>query len=256
MDAWRRGLYHTSTVPFRLLFAASVVSLAGCLPEPTRPGSRFDSGPPISFDVLRVEVAPVDRPPVDRPVALDAGFDAPEAANDRPAAPGDGPDPARRYPPGPYGTLMGAVVEPFELADCSGATYRFNGPDWVPARATVMELTAGYCADCVDLARRMQNDIVIPYRPRGVRVVGVLVDGASPGDPPTPTFCQQWVFQGGISHPMALDLGSALRDFTTGFPLPQWVLTDENGRIRWRAQGTAAAVATLRAQLDALLGSP
>ena len=231
-----------------------VLALLGCLPEPTRPRAGFDAGPPISFDVAPEELAtPVDRPPPDRPSAGDLGADA---AQDRPA-PGDGPDPTRRYPSGPYGTQPGAVVPPFELADCDGATYRFAGPDWAPARATVLELTAGYCTGCVELARLIQSDVVLPYRPRGVRVIGVLIDGQSPGDPPTTTFCQQWNFQAGISHPMALDQVGSLRAFTAGLTLPQWLLADENGRIRWRAAGSTAALTELRARLDALLaGDP
>ena len=121
----------------------------------------------------------------------------------------------------------------------------------------MLEITAGYCTGCTELARSIQNNIVLPYRPRGVRVVGVLIDGSSPGDPPTPSFCQQWIFQAGISHPMAIDQVSALRGLTAGLSLPQWLLTDENGRIRWRGAGSAAALVELRARLDALLaGEP
>lgn len=246
-------------MPLRSLAAAALVTLAGCLPEPARPSSHFDAGPPIELDVPMEEFAPIDRPTVDLPPPIDTGaVDAGEdAAADRPAASGDGPDPTRRYPSPPYATLPGGVVVPFELVNCAGGSYRFDGPDWVPARATVLELTNGYCATCGALARRLQNDIHLPYRPRGVRVVGVLVDGASPGDPPTAAFCQQWIFQGGVSHAMALDQVGTLRDFTTGFPMPQWVLTDSDGRIRWRAQGSDDAVATLRTQIEALLaGSP
>ena len=251
-------MYHTGIVPLRPLTAVAALCLVGCLPEPARPpGPRFDAGTPISFDVVVEEAVAVDRPPVDRPVAIDSGADegadASDAAADRPAATGDGPDPSRRYPSGPYGTLVGGVMLPFELADCAGTTYRFAGPDWVTARATLVELTAGYCEGCVGLARMIQSDVNLPYRPRGLRVIGVLTDGSVPGDPPTRTFCQQWIFQAGISHPMALDLASSLRSYTDRLPLPQWVLTDENGRILWRSAGSAAALAELRGRLDALL---
>ena len=244
-------------VPSRLCIAALVVGPVGCLPEPPRPSARFDAGPPISFDVPAEDVAAVDRPALDRPSTVDGSSDAGDAGADRPTFTGDGPDPSRRYPSPPYGTQVGGVVLPFELADCVGSTFRFSGEDWVPARATVLEITAGYCAGCTELARSIQNTIVLPYRPRGVRVVGVLIDGSSPGDPPTPGFCQQWIFQAGISHPMAIDQVNALRGFTAGLPLPQWLLTDDNGRIRWRGTGSAAALMELRTRLDALLaGEP
>lgn len=258
MDAWRRGLYHTGIVPLRPLTAALALCLVGCLPEPARPpGAVFDSGVPISFDVVVEETAPVDVPPVDRPVPVDSGADVPDAPTDRPVVTGDGPDPSRRYPSGPYGTLVGGVMQPFELADCAGTTFRFAGPDWVGARATLVTFTAGYCEGCAELARSIQSSVNLPYRPRGLRVVGVLTDGSVPGDPATRAFCQQWIFQAGISHPMALDLASALRSHTDRLTLPQWVLTDENGRILWRATGSAAALNELRTRLDALLpGAP
>jgi hypothetical protein len=247
-------LYHTSIVPLRPLTAVVALCLVGCLPEPARPpGARFDAGIPISFDVVVEETVAIDQPRVDRPVALDAGADVSDAPADRPAVTGDGPDPSRRYPSGPYGTLVGGVMQPFELADCAGTTFRFAGPDWVTARATLVEFTAGYCDGCVGLARLIQSDVNLPYRPRGLRVVGVLTDGSVPGDPATQSFCQQWVFQAGITHPMALDLASALRSHTDRLALPQWVLTDENGRILWRSAGSAAALAELRVRLDALL---
>lgn len=260
MDAWRRGLYHTSIVPLRPLTAALALGLVGCLPEPARPSPRFDAGPPISFDVIVEEAAPVDQPTADRPAPVDLGADARDASDiptDRPASTRDGPDPLRRYPAAPYGIFAGDVMQPFELADCAGTTYSFTGPDWVLARATVVELTAGYCAGCVDLARSIQDSITIPYRSAGVRVIGVLTDGSVPGDPPTRMFCQQWVFQAGITHPMALDLASSLRAYTDRLTLPQWLLTDESGRIVWRATGSPAALTELRARLDALLaGTP
>lgn len=251
-------MYHTGTVPLRPHLAALAACLAGCLPE-REPPRGLDSGPPISFDVAPVDVPPVDRqtpdvPPVDRPAPVDAGVDASaEAGADRPAASGDGPDPGRSYPTGPYGTTVGSVVRPFELANCDGTAFRFNGPDWVPARATVLEITAGYCTGCPELAASIQTQVNAPYRARGVRVVGVLIDGASPGDPPTPAFCRQWNMQSSITHPMALDLASTLGAFTSGRPLPQWIVTDENGRIVWRDSGTTAHLADLRAALDALL---
>ena len=243
-------------MPLRPLTAALVLGLVGCLPDPPRPSTRFDAGPPIDFDVVVEETAPLDRPAVDRPGSTDLGGDVPDAAEvsaDRPTPTSDGPDPTRHYSSGPYGTLTGGVIIPFELADCAGTTYRFAGPDWVSARATVVEFTAGYCTNCVDLARSIQNSIAVPYRPAGVRVIGVLTDGSAPGDPATRAFCQQWVSQAGITHPMALDLASSLRAYTDRLALPQWVLTDENGRIRWRAAGSAAALTELRAQLDGLL---
>ena len=243
-------------MPLRLLTAALVLALVGCLPEPPRPITRFDAGPPIDFDVVVEETAPIDRPPVDRPSSTDLSVDVPntgDGPSDRPMPTRDGPDPTRRYSNGPYGTLTGGIIFPFELADCAGNTYSFAGPDWVSARATVVEFTAGYCANCAQLARSIQNSIAVPYQSAGVRVIGVLTDGNAPGDPATLAFCQQWVSQGGITHPMALDLASSLRAYTDRLTLPQWVLTDENGRIRWRAAGSAAALTTLRAQLDGLL---
>jgi hypothetical protein len=251
-------LYHTGTVPLRPHLAALAACLAGCLPE-REPPRGLDSGPPITFDAAPVDVPPVDRqtpdvPPVDRPAVPDAGSDVVDAGSDRPVFTGDGPDPGRSYPSGPYGTTVGAVVRPFELANCDGTAFRFNGPDWVPARATVLEITAGYCTNCPELASALQLQVNAPYRARGVRVVGVLVDGASPGDPPTPAFCRQWNAQASVTHPMALDLGNTLMVYTAGRTLPQWILTDHNGRIVWRDTGTTAHLAELRGELDALLG--
>jgi hypothetical protein len=253
-------LYHTSTVPLRPHLAALAVCLSGCLPA-REPPLGLDSGPPISFDVPPIDQPPADRPPIDvvrpdRPAAVDVGADVVDAGTDRPTAPGDGHDPTRQYPSGPYGTVVGSVVRPFELANCDGTAFRFNGPDWAAARATVLDVTVGYCTGCPALARSIQEQVFVPYRALGVRVVGVLSDGASPGDPATPAFCGQWNTQAGITHPMALDLANTLSAYTAGRTLPQWILTDENGRIVWRDSGTTAHLAELRATLDALLGRP
>lgn len=250
VDAPFAGLYHTRVVRLRLSIA--LLGLVGCLPEPTTPPFRFDAGAPINFDVPAVDVPPVDVPPVDRPVIADTGHDAGVDVR-RPS--GDGPDPARLYPGPPYGTTPPAVMQPFQLADCARGNYRFDGSEWITARATVVEFTTGYCVGCLEAAQLLEGNVARPYAMMGLRTITVLIDGENPGEPPTAEFCSRWTSMGGIRHAMALDVGGMLRAHTPpGLPLPQWVLTDENGRILWRGGGSMRTLPMLIAEVQNVLG--
>lgn len=246
------------------IVALLALVFGGCLPTPDRPGSdRFDAGTPINLDAPAMDAPamdapPVDVPPVDRPVVMDVGRDV--VATDGGQAPLDGPDLSRRYPAGPYGIVAPSVMLPFQLADCGGGVFRFDGADWVPAWGTVVEFTVPYCDGCEENARRLHADVARIYQRRGIRFITVLIDGSSPGDPPTARFCRDWagtlniIGPGEPPHPMAIDLGGMVRAHTAGLALPQWVLTDENGRIVWRGTGSATAVTTLTGHIRNLLG--
>lgn len=241
----------------RLFIALLALAPGACLPESNAPGYRFDSGAPLNFDVPAAEFPPLDVPPFDRVASpdgrADAGADAASDAHRRP----DGPDLSRRYPQGPYGEAPPSVMVPFQLADCAMGLFRFDDSGWLLARGTVVEFTNGYCADCVSLAGQLESNISLMYGPMGMRVVTVLVDGASPGDIPTAPFCREWASSAGIRHPMAIDQAGMVRRHTDGLPLPQWVLTDENGRIVWRSGGSPTALRALAGQVQALLnGGP
>ncbi len=263
MAARGAGLYQTRDVLVRLLIVTLVaLGSPGCLPEPDRPpGDRFDAGMPIDLDAPPVDTPALDAPPVDRPVVFDVGRDV--VATDASQARSDGPDLTRRYPAGPYGTIAPQVMVPFQLANCGSGLYRFDGPDWVPAWGTVVQLTNGYCADCEEAARLLQREVVRVYQPMGIRFVTVLIDGESPGDPPSAGFCRAWattvgiVGAGAVPHATAIDLGGMLQSHTPpGLPPPQWVLTDENGRIVWRGLGSARSATTLVGHIRNLLGLP
>jgi len=150
---------------------------------------------------------------------------------------------------------------PFQLANCGSGLYRFDGADWIPAWGTVVQLTNGYCAGCDENARLLQRDVVRIYQPLGIRFVTVLIDGESPGDPPSADFCRAWATTVGIvgagapPHATAIDVGGMLREHTpNGNPPPQWVLTDENGRIVWRGTASARSSTQLVVQIRNLLG--
>ncbi len=251
-------MYHTVTVGLRHVAAAAIVAAgAGCLPAPQHPNGHFDSGPPIVFDAVAWDAgSPADDVAAPADMPREAAHDVialPDAPVDAPRS--DGPDPSRRYPSPPYGEGVGAVLLPFQLADCAGGTYRFDGADWLAARATFLVVTAGYCTGCAADDQLVQQRIAAPYRNAGLRVVGVLTEGASPGDPPTAAFCASWIADNHLAHPMALDLGGMLRANIAGVALPQWILTDDLGRIVWRGAGSAAALGEAQRQVEALLAA-
>ncbi len=254
------GLYQRREVHRRLpIVVLLAVGLVGCLPTPDRPpGDRLDSGASLNFDVAVMDVPPMDVPAIDRPVVVDVGRDV-GARDVQPR--GDGPDPTRRYPGGPYGLAPPAIMQPFQVNDCGGTLYRFDGSDWIPAWGTVVQLTNGYCAGCDDNARLLQRSVVRPYQQEGIRFVTVLVDGETPGEPADMNFCRSWAASMGIvgagapPHAMAIDFGGMLRLHSQPpLTLPQWILTDENGRILWRGAGSEQSATMLVGQIRDLLG--
>lgn len=227
----------------RRALAVGLIAVTGCLPEPGRPGYGFDGGSGIDLDVPRFEFPTIpDAGPVDRGAPVDRGVTdvAPPV------------DAGRSYPRGPYGVSVGQVFAPFVLPSCAGGSYAFDGPEWVSARASVLLLAAGWCAQCSTAARATQS-IDDAYRDRGVRVLQVLVEGDTPDVPADGPLCSSWRTLNGVMHPLLLDLGRMLSLLWTPSTLPVLMVIDAEGRIASVTVGNTAGVAATRGALDEVL---
>lgn len=233
---------HTAPVIRRAL-AVGLIAVTGCLPEPGRPGYDFDGGASIAVDVPRFEFPTIpDSGPVDRGAPVDRGV----------TDVGSPTDAGRAYPRGPYGAGVGQVFAPFILPSCAGGSYAFDGPEWVSARASVVLLAAGWCAQCSSAARATQS-IDEAYRDRGVRVLQVLVEGDSPDVPADGPLCSSWRTLNGVTHPLLLDPGRTLSTLWTPATLPVLMVVDAEGRIASVTGGTAQGVAATRGAIDEAL---
>ena len=148
-------------------------------------------------------------------------------------------DPAP-YPAGPYGTDVGAVVEDFELADCSDQTVRF-GDVLAGAELVLLNVGAGWCQPCVEETRTLEAEVFGPFRGRGLAVVQVLFEDAL-ARPATGFFCREWSENFGLTFPVLRDplflTGRFFDDAQAQTPLNLLVTPD--GRIVARDVGGAA----------------
>lgn len=183
----------------------------------------------------------------------DAGVDA--GSLDVDAGEGvDGGGLSCMYPPAPYGTRVGAKLEPFTLPQCDGTPYAFANEDFCAARFTVISIAAGWCMPCRYEASALTATVTEPYRDRGVRVIQVLVqddeyraaDGA---------FCDGWVSMYGLTNIELTDADGTTQIYFPGGSLPSTIIVDSTGTIVWRENGVAMWLGTLTAKLDMLLAA-
>lgn len=183
--------------------------------------------------------------------ATDAGVDA--GGGDVDAGAVDGGGLSCSYPMAPYGTRVGAKLEPFTLPQCDGTPYSFVNEDFCAASYTVISIAAGWCMPCRYESANLTSRVTEAYRDRGVRVIQVLVqddmyraaDGA---------FCDGWVSMYGLTNIELTDADGTTQIYFPGGSLPSTIIVDSTGTIVWRENGAAMWLGTLTAKLDMLLG--
>jgi hypothetical protein len=184
-----------------------------------------------------------------------------DAAPPSPAADAESTPPrAEGYPLGPYGTGIGAVLEPFTLQNCNaegGATapWRFDGPDFFTSQLTVLIISAAWCVPCQREAAVLERTLIEPFRGRGVRFVQVLVQNADYSPISLPT-CRNWVSRYGLSLPELMDPTFITSPFVPRSAFPGNVIIDRRGRIRWREYGSDTGLSSIRTAVEEVLGHP
>jgi hypothetical protein len=163
-------------------------------------------------------------------------------------------------PPAPYGTTVGRNFEPFftPLTLCDGTTvFDFYGETegYCETSFTVLTMAAGWCVPCQMEARMIQSLIADAYADRGVRVVQALTQDAS-FQPPSTTFCQQWVDTYDLRFPVVMDPSQVTSQYFPMGALPATLIVDSRGVIRHREYGVSNGLMTIRTALDELLAAP
>lgn len=182
------------------------------------------------------------------PEAPDAG--APDASSD--GVTDAGTECVAGDPPGPYGTVLGTRLSPFELSDCAGSPYPLYGDDFCEATLTVVEIQAGWCGPCRLHAGGLQRDFVERYEPRGVRVIEILVQTDDYGEPDL-AYCEAWTAQYGLTNPVLIDPSQLTQLYFPGRGLPAILIVDSEGIIRYRQYGVEGGAGPLQDAIDALL---
>lgn len=235
-------------------FSAALVLCTGCgssdqrPPSITTPDATVFDLPPLPDSGATDTAAPPLDAPLDAPV--DAVFS--DASRDVTAS----EVVARSYPGPPYGTFVGNNFEPFNLTDCNNRPYLFAGPEFVNNRATLVILNAGYSTVGRAMSADIQAMVEVPYRGHAIRVVEVLVEGASVMEPATNAQCQAWVDSGRLGHTVLIDPTTMLSSRVPMRMYPIVYLLDENARIVWLSTNGSTAAAEARQQLAMLIGEP
>ncbi len=189
--------------------------------------------------------------------ATDAGVATDAGAGTGDAGEGvDGGGLSCSYPPAPYGTRVGANLEPFTLPQCDGTPYSFVNEEFCAARFTVISIAAGWCMPCRYESQNLTEQVTSVYGPRGVRVIQVLVQDddyrAANG-----AFCDAWVARYNLTQNIELiDADGTTQIYFPGGSLPSTIIVDSHGTIVWRENGVVMWLGTLKAKLDMLLAGP
>jgi hypothetical protein len=155
----------------------------------------------------------------DADVAEEDGADAVEDDGATEAeAEADAVDPCWDYPCEPYGTDLGDVVPDWHLQPVNepGGTlagadmildlhdyYQHNEEHGGSAKALLVFVSSVWCVYCAQEADRL-NALYEELHAQGVEILGMLVDGPTPGIPATTTQARQYAGRHGWTFPAAI----------------------------------------------------
>lgn len=166
-----------------------------------------------------------------------AGFDNPQVTLVRSTAP-SGPKQGRK---------IGQLAYDFTLLDKAEkrrtlSTYR--------GKVVLIDFCTMWCGPCKLEAAELQA-LYLKYRKRGFVVLNVLTENYA-GNPIRPSDCKTWADAYQMTFPVLADLFWGVFNPYYGFPntrsIPNNVLIDKTGKIRWKKAGYAA---TIKAQMEA-----
>lgn len=160
-----------------------------------------------------------------------------------------------RIPTTLFGTSEGRRLENFTLPQCDNVDYTLYNEDFCDPdhTLTVISIAAEWCGPCQEESRLFTDTISIPYAPRGVRLIQVIIQNASYG-PPDLNLCNRWVRQFNLTHNIeVIDPSGVIAPAFPSGSLPSTLILDETGTIIHREDGAAPGLVTLRAELDRAL---
>ncbi|MBN2266348.1 MAG: TlpA family protein disulfide reductase, partial [Candidatus Aminicenantes bacterium] len=157
-------------------------------------------------------------------------------------------------PSGPkQGRKVGQLAYDFRLLDQANkrrtlSTYR--------GKVVLIDFSTMWCSYCRGEAVELQQ-LYLKYRKRGFVVLNVLAQNYAT-NPIRPSDCKTWADAYKITFPVLADLFWGVFNPYYGFPqtrrIPNNVLIDKAGKIRWKKLGYSATIKTqMEAKIQQLL---
>ncbi len=172
------------------------------------------------------------------------------------------------YPPAPYGTRPGGVIENFQflgwhrpdlskdptkLEPVSLAEY-YNPDGTKPTRFIVMTATAVWCSACKLEYRDLTSKQITDFRSRGVEFIGALFQDQT-SNPAQPSDLHTWASTYAVSFPFVLDPELKLGVFFSLEATPmEMVIDTKTMQILTITDGWLPGNDPLWTYLDKLLG--
>ncbi len=191
-------------------------------------------------------------------MAIDTGCSSEPAG--KPAAVG-GVTASGSYPPAPYGTNVGQVVENGTFRGRKGglATPRetFDLASYYAMRTAgkrylVLNVAAFWCSPCKEEAKEMQSRVVPTYGPKGVAFLTVILEDAA-RQPATDANVDTWIQTYGLTFPVANDEDGYVTQFFDKSAMPLNMILDlQTMKIVTKVVG--ADLPRITGDLDRLLG--
>ncbi len=145
---------------------------------------------------------------------------------------GETVDPCLAYPCGPYGSNLGQVLEDWSLDPVNPVAGELAGDDFKldmhdlyalteahggTAKALLIYVTSVWCPYCAVEAAYL-NELYEELRPRGVEMLGLVLDGATPGVIATPLQARSYALRHGWTFPTVVVSEELYDDLTAYWP--------------------------------------
>ncbi len=173
---------------------------------------------------------------------------------------GDGA-PSGDYPPGPYGTNVGNVVEDASFTgrrtgiDSARETVTlasFHALRSTGKKFLVLNVAAFWCSPCKEEAKEFQAVIVPKYAPKGVAFLSVVLETSS-RQPAQDSDVDLWISTYKLTFPVVNDLDGYVTGFFDKNSMPlNMVINLETMKVEKKIIG--ADLARLQMDLDQLVG--
>ncbi|MBN1771569.1 MAG: TlpA family protein disulfide reductase [Deltaproteobacteria bacterium] len=141
-------------------------------------------------------------------------------------------DPCAAYPCEPYGTSLGSVLEDWSLQAVNPAARAVGGEDDLvdmhdfyalteahggTAKALLIYVTSVWCPYCAQEAARL-NALYEELHPLGVEMLGLVLDGATPGEIATTLAARTYAMRHGWTFPTVVVSEELYDDLTDYWP--------------------------------------
>lgn len=165
------------------------------------------------------------------------------------------------YPPGPYGTTYGRIMdnECLEKVTCEGgipSAEPFCMEDFLDKKAIMFGIHTGWCPICIQLAVQLENGLYQPYKDQGFEIILVQIedDRRSSNRADLLDFCCEEIETRGYTFTVAIDPGGrTLAGYFSLGGVPLTMLLDQRMKIRYKMEGEPAG---LESTLQTILSEP